>query len=152
MPLPPKPDEADGEEVDVEGLAYHDGYLWLVGSHSLKRKKPKTGQSVGKAFKQLAKVSSDGNRYLLARIPLVVEEGVPVLQACAEADGQPLVAAQLRGDTKGNDLMQALHDDPHLGAFLAIPGKDNGFDIEGLAVVVSGYSWGCVGRYCVAGR
>jgi hypothetical protein len=27
-----------------------------------------------------------------------------------------------------------LHDDEHLAPFLAIPGKDNGFDIEGLAV------------------
>src|SRR5262245_25368866 len=26
------------EEADVEGLDYRDGYLWLVGSHSLKRK------------------------------------------------------------------------------------------------------------------
>ena len=25
----------------MEGLVYADGYLWLVGSHSLKRKKPK---------------------------------------------------------------------------------------------------------------
>ncbi len=25
-------------------------------------------------------------------------------------------------------------DDPHFGPYMAIPGKDNGFDIEGLAV------------------
>ena len=33
--------------------------------------------------------------------------------------------------------MEALAEDPHLGAFIkaAIPGKDNGFDIEGIAVV-----------------
>ena len=36
--------------------------------------------------------------------------------------------------TKGNDLTEALRGDEHLGSFLAIPGKDNGFDIEGLAV------------------
>ncbi|MEO1070504.1 MAG: DUF3616 domain-containing protein, partial [Cyanobacteria bacterium J06638_6] len=26
-------------EVDIEGLDYNDGYLWVVGSHSLKRNK-----------------------------------------------------------------------------------------------------------------
>lgn len=29
------------EEIDIEGLAYTDYYLWFVGSHSYKRKKPK---------------------------------------------------------------------------------------------------------------
>jgi hypothetical protein len=29
------------KEIDVEGLAYADDYLWVVGSHSTKRKKPK---------------------------------------------------------------------------------------------------------------
>jgi hypothetical protein len=47
---------------------------------------------------------------------------------------QKRFAAQLRGNAKGNDLTAALIDDPHLGMFLTIPGKDNGFDIEGLAV------------------
>jgi hypothetical protein len=31
-------------------------------------------------------------------------------------------------------LTDLLADDPHLAPFMAIPGKDNGFDIEGLAV------------------
>ena len=43
-------------------------------------------------------------------------------------------AAQLRGSDQGNDLTKALAHDEHLRSFLAIPGKDNGFDIEGLAV------------------
>jgi hypothetical protein len=114
-------------EIDVEGLDYHDGYLWLVGSHSLKRKQPPQGESVDKAIRKLAKLERDANRYLLARIPVAVEEGIATLQA---------PAAQLPIHHKtGNPLLAALHDDPHLGDFLAIPGKDNGFDIEGLAVV-----------------
>ncbi|MDH4083539.1 MAG: DUF3616 domain-containing protein [Nitrospira sp.] len=43
--------------------------------------------------------------------------------------------ARLRGDDRGDDLTKALRRDEHLGSFLTIPGKDNGFDIEGLAVV-----------------
>ena len=35
---------------------------------------------------------------------------------------------------KTNLLTRALPHDPHFGPYMAIPGKDNGFDIEGLAV------------------
>lgn len=30
----------EDQEIDIEGLAYTDYYLWFVGSHSYKRKKP----------------------------------------------------------------------------------------------------------------
>jgi len=40
----------------------------------------------------------------------------------------------LDGDATGNELTRALSQDEHLQPFLEIPGKDNGFDIEGLAV------------------
>jgi len=45
----------------------------------------------------------------------------------------------LDGDSQGNLLTRALSDDPHVGRFApggdaGIPSKDNGLDIEGLAV------------------
>lgn len=122
-------------EVDVEGLAYVEGYLWLVGSHSLIRSKPELGDGDKKARQQLQQVSRTGNRYLLARIPVKEANGTPTLAKKATWDGKKLAAAQLRGDDHGNDLTEALRHDEHLGPFLGIPGKDNGFDIEGLAVV-----------------
>jgi len=134
LPIPPAPDELEGKEVDMEGLAYQDGYLWLMGSHSLTRSKPKPGDSAKKGFKQLGKINSDGNRYLLARIPLVEMDGAYTLQTRVERHGKTLTAAQLRGDVQGDDLTTALKDDKHLQAFLNIPSKDNGLDIEGLAV------------------
>jgi len=136
LELPVKPrDPADLEEADVEGLVYEDGYLWLVGSHSLKRKKPKLKDGAKKAQEQLARVSRDGNRYLLARIPVVERDGTYTLAKVDTQNGKKRTAAQLRGNDQGNDLTKALRGDEHLGSFLAIPGKDNGFDIEGLAVV-----------------
>lgn len=144
LPVPPASDPKDLEEADLEGLAYEDGYLWLVGSHSLKRKKPKAGDDPEKARKRLAKVEGDGNRYLLARIPIEESGGTYVLAKETYIKGEKRIAAQLHGDEKGNELMEALRKDEHLGPFLAIshedkfpaiPGKDNGFDIEGLAVV-----------------
>ncbi|SFB28607.1 DUF3616 domain-containing protein [Azotobacter beijerinckii] len=135
LPVPPPDDPADLEEADVEGLACAGGYLWLVGSHSLKRKNPKLKDGPYKARKQLATVGRDGNRYLLARIPILESEGTCTLAKQSAQDGKKLFAACLRGDDKGNELTEALQKDEHLEPFLAIPGKDNGFDIEGLAVV-----------------
>jgi len=134
LPVAPPNDPADLEEVDVEGLDYENGYLWLVGSHSLKRKKPTLKDGTKEAQKQLAKVSTDGNRYLLARIPVVEGDGTYTLTKEVMQKEKKHTAAQLRGNAQGNDLTEALKGDKHLGSFLAIPGKDNGFDIEGLAV------------------
>ena len=38
-PLLKLPDGTEGE-IDIEGLDVDGGYLWLIGSHSLKRKSP----------------------------------------------------------------------------------------------------------------
>ncbi|MDZ3991912.1 hypothetical protein PspTeo4_13208 [Pseudomonas sp. Teo4] len=106
----------------------------MVGSHSRKRKNPKLKDGQGKARKQLAKVSRDGNRYLLARIPMGDDKGCS-LEKTVNRNGKMLHAARLQGNELGDELTEALRNDKHLGPFLAIPGKDNGFDIEGLAVV-----------------
>ena len=120
-------------EIDIEGLAYADGYLWLVGSHSLKRKKPKSDRDVDSNQNRLATIVREGNRYLVARIPVTKKKGVYALTKNCKHRGESLSAASLHGNEHGNELTEALKNDPHLAAFLNIPGKDNGFDIEGLA-------------------
>ncbi len=136
LPIPPSAEAEVGgkiEEADIEGLAYGDGYLWLVGSHSLKRRNPDPTDSIEKNRRRLATVRRDGNRFLLARIPLT--EPPCSLERMIARDGRSRTAARLHGDARGNMLTAALATDAHLGPFLAIPGKDNGLDIEGLAVV-----------------
>jgi hypothetical protein len=135
LPVPPPSDPQKIVEADMEGLDYSDGYLWLVGSHSLKREKAEAKESVEENFKHLAKVSSDGNRFLLARIPVVAEKGTYTLTKEIEQHGRKRTAAQLQGDEKSSTLIQALAQDKHLQPFLSIPSKDNGFDIEGLVAV-----------------
>ena len=121
------------DEADLEGLAVVDGWLWLVGSHGLKRKNTKPDRSHADNAKRLAKVTLDGNRRLLACVPIEPDaDGRPVPVALA-ADGRR--ARRLRGDSMNNPLVRLLSGDPHFGPFMAIPGKDNGFDIEGLAVM-----------------
>jgi hypothetical protein len=125
------PGEA-GDEADLEGMAAADGYLWVVGSHGLKRKNVKDGRDAATNAKRLAKVTLDANRLLIARLPIEhAADGEPCLVREAK-DGRR--ALRLKGDAKSNLLTRALADDPHFGPYMAIPGKDNGFDIEGLAV------------------
>ncbi len=143
--LPALDQENADQEIDLEGIAYEDNYLWLVGSHSIKRKNVKiedTG-TIEKKIAKLAKTESVGNRYILARVPLIhnPQTGAPELvpQAVDPEDAsQMLTAAQLAGDSNGNELTEAIKNEPldksHFAKFMSIPGKDNGFDIEGLAV------------------
>ncbi len=123
------PDGA-GEEVDIEGMTVDDEYLWITGSHSRVRKKPKDKHSDEKAFARLTRVEFRPNRYFVGRVPLAGEDGLPAL---ARRHGHRS-AARLRMDETGNILSHALRDDEHIGRFLEIPAKENGFEVEGLAV------------------
>jgi hypothetical protein len=109
-----------------------NGWLWIVGSHSVKRKNPKAADDAEAVARKLANTSRDGNRHLLARIPI---------------DGRELRrthgarrAASISTDPESSALLEAIErgrdgdGDPHLASFVPVPGKDNGFDIEGLAV------------------
>ena len=125
------PGAAD-DEADLEGMAVADGFLWVVGSHGLKRKNAKPDRDHADNAKRLAKVTLDGNRRLLACLPIEKDaRGEPCLVRKAK-DGRQ--ALRLKGDAEQNLLTQALAKDPHFGPYMAIPGKDNGFDVEGLAV------------------
>jgi hypothetical protein len=126
------PGEA-GDEVDAEGLAVVDGVLWVVGSHSAKRKRVKEGTAPGDVGARLARVSSEKSRRVLARVPL--RDDLTPARRGEEVEGRG-VAARLPAGSRG--LMGALADDVHLGPFLGIPGKDNGFDVEGIAVLDDG--------------
>jgi Protein of unknown function (DUF3616) len=63
--------DEDKGEVDIEGLDYADGYLWIIGSHSSKRKKVEIeSDKFTVSKKELKKIQREENRYLLARIPI----------------------------------------------------------------------------------
>ncbi|WP_052423549.1 DUF3616 domain-containing protein [Nonomuraea candida] len=112
------------DEADIEGLAHADGHLWLAGSHSLKRRKVKS-KDPEKAADRLATVLREENRFILARLPLDPATGTP-------RPGSIMSGAQ--------SLTARLKHDRHLAPFLALPGKDNGFDVEGIAVT-AGRVW-----------
>jgi hypothetical protein len=116
-----------GDETDIEALAIHGDDLWIVGSHSVNRAKL-DGGSATEHVALLTRLQPVGNRYLLARVPLSALRDEP---RATRADRPP---ARLRGNAKGNDLTRVLRKDPHLGPYMGLPDKENGFDVEGLAV------------------
>ena len=131
----------DDAEVDIEGMAHERNYLWVVGSHSLSRRKADASSKHSKKqIRALAEVRTGGNRYLLARIPLMADSGGvshQLFKTCPDPDDptRTLSAAQLMGGDRGNLLTDALQDDENLAPFLGVPGKKNGFNIEGVGVV-----------------
>lgn len=117
-----------GDEIDIEGLEVADGWLWVLGSHALKRRG--AGEAGGaEALARMAEIRSDGNRQFLGRLPLAdMGDGPePVAQDGARRQAHVKFARTAR-------LKHWLEGDAHLGPFLGIPAKENGLDIEGIAV------------------
>jgi len=116
------------DEADLEGMAVADGYLWVVGSHGLKRKNAKPDRGHAENAKRLAKLTLDGNRLLLARLPIELDaQGEPCVVRRAQ-DGRK--ALRLKGDAQSNLLTRALADDPHFGPYMAIPGEAGGEHLQ----------------------
>lgn len=127
--------DGSGDEADVEDLDVAGGYLWMVGSHAAEREMPDAKASPRKVARTLAKVARQRNRCLLARIPIVPAGASWTLARRTGRGADKRRAARLEGNAKGNALTRALGRDEHFRHTLAPPGKENGFDIEGLAVV-----------------
>lgn len=123
LTLPGGPDD----EVDVEGLARHGPYLWAVGSHSCRRRQIKAKHDGDKAVRRLAEVIDDPSRRLVARLAIAADQdGLP---AIVRTTPEGHTSALLPGGITG-----LLAFDQHLAPYLTIPGKDNGLDVEGVAV------------------
>lgn len=122
------------DEIDIEGMDYSEPYLWIIGSHSTKRGKPK-GKGVEKDIKALSKIKTDTNRFMLIRLPFVDGKLYKAHDRPTSEHGA-IAAGILKLSDRGNVLMDALSEDAHLGPFVTsqLPSKDNGLDIEGLAV------------------
>lgn len=128
------PDGPDGE-MDIEGLAVDDGWLYVCGSHSLKRDRPDADDDHDTALEELTEIDVGPNRWFLGRLPLQdTSDGRLLPVAEAEVGGETRHAACVKIKDDGRStLTKAMDDDPHLAPFLDVPGKDNGFDVEGVA-------------------
>ncbi len=129
VPLPGGTGDGVEEEADIEGIARTGDALWAVGSHSLRRRKIRDGDDGDKALRRLATVTGQPRRQVLVRIPVADVDGLPTPVADDGAGNRAAVFG-----TRGKDLRDLLADDEHLAPFLPVPGKDNGLDVEGIAV------------------
>lgn len=129
IPLATLLDLADPEaEADIEGLAVEDGWLWVVGSHARTRPKPKKDKRFD--LTELCNLKDTRARCLLARIPLVENEGVcsPV-KVCGDRH-----AGLVPQNKHGSALAKLIAKDPLLEPFTHVPAKEGGLDVEGVAV------------------
>ena len=126
----------DDTEMDIEGLDVAGGFLWVSGSMSTKRDRPDPDDAPDEQLDALAAVARDANRYVLARLPLAEgHDGHPEPRDVALHGGKTVYAGMMATDGETNALLEALRADEHLGPYMALPSKDNGFDVEGLTVV-----------------
>ncbi|HEV7263553.1 MAG TPA: DUF3616 domain-containing protein [Falsiroseomonas sp.] len=120
------------EEMDIEGLAAAGGYLWIIGSHALKRKKPDEDDHNGaEALAHMREIERESNRFFLGRLPL--EEGSSGIFTPKAKVGDRRAACLSMGGAK-EGLTRWFRKDPHIAPFLKVPCKENGLDIEGIAV------------------
>jgi len=109
--------DAEKQEMDIEGLATVDDVVYILGSHSRKRRKVKKNDKYKKNRKKFhgGKIKEEASRGQLYRLKVT-------------PDGR------LRPDSKIQQrLREVIEQDPVLGLFARIPSKENGVDIEGLA-------------------
>lgn len=110
-------DKENGRELDIEGIAVEGDYIYVVGSHSSKRKIVESDKSHKKNRKTFhhKKIDDETNRDWLYRIK---------------------VDAQMQLTEKREiTLRNILKKHKVLKTFSQIPSKENGIDIEGIAVV-----------------
>ncbi len=120
-------------EVDIEGLAEADGWLWVLGSHARTRPKPTRYEDDCIDLDEIASLKNTRARCLIARLPLAVDPQVAGGLLPVARDGERR-AGLVRQDKHGNALAEAMADDPLIGPFTRIPAKEGGIDMEGIAI------------------
>lgn len=104
----------DGLELDLEGLAWQAPYLYALGSHSKKRKKIKDDKSDKKNLKRLSPIIEETSRNQLFQVELSPAGKVV--------------------NIRSQSLMSFVLDNEILRPFATLPSKENGIDMEGIAV------------------
>lgn len=102
----------DGE-VDIEAMTTGPNSLYVLGSHSYKRKTVKADKKHSKNRKRLTEVKAEPSRDAVFKLTIGEKGAAKVVKKVS-----------LRG---------LLNNDKYLRLFSSIPSKENGIDIEGLA-------------------
>lgn len=111
-------DKNEGQEIDIEGMSIsNDHTLFVIGSHSLKRSKVKADKTYQENLDRIAKVVSEERKNKIFKLTL-----------------DPQTGQEREMETRQTiNLKKIIKNDRILGRFTAIPSKENGIDIEGIA-------------------
>jgi hypothetical protein len=102
------------QETDIEAITFGDDCLYIVGSHSYRRRRMRPELSARRNRERLQEIDSDPSRNCLYRLPFDPKSGK-------------------LGKVNRIDLSKRLSRDPLLKRFFGLPSKENGIDIEGMA-------------------
>lgn len=107
----------DEEELDIEGLEItSEGMLYIVGSHSLKRKKVKANKTQAENRQRILEIENETKRFLLFRLKIDTQSG------------------EVMDKIETISLKHLLKKDPLLAPFTKIPSKENGVDVEAITL------------------
>ena len=102
---------SNDKEIDIEGIACEGSIVYVIGSHSAKREQIELDRTYEQNLRAIETVSTESQRDRLFRLHL-------------NADAE-IEQASLRTIIDHHNLLQL---------FSKIPSKENGIDIEGIAV------------------
>lgn len=102
---------SNDKEIDIEGISYEDGIVYVVGSHSFKRKEIQADRMYAQNRIAIGDLSSELQRDQLFRLNLNPD---PTIERTS--------------------LRSIIESDKILQLFSKTPSKENGIDIEGIAV------------------
>lgn len=104
-------------EADFEAMATYGDHLYILGSHSLKRKKVKPTNKRSKNLQRLQEIKRDDYRFHIVRLNL------------NDLDPTQKEVATLENILNSNQV---------LAPFMQIPSKENGVDLEGMTIDKNG--------------
>lgn len=104
----------DAKEIDLEGVCSDGEYVYMIGSHSLARKKLHPNDTYETNRQRLTQVKDEDSRKHLWRLEL-------------DESGKIREQQEIK-------IRSLLKHDEILGSFVDIPSKENGIDIEGVAI------------------
>jgi hypothetical protein len=111
-----KGDKDSGKEMDIEGIAVENSQIFVIGSHSRKRKRQKKEASYKK---NRSAFTGKGNKHEVSRERLYRLD----------------VDSSMKVRKKDSiSLGELIRQHEVLAAFAKIPSKENGIDIEGIAI------------------
>jgi hypothetical protein len=116
-------------ELDIEGIARNKDFTWVIGSHSMSRKSMLNPERLKQKQGSGDKLNENYNHERIATV--AVEPTREWLYRLEITDS----GSVRQGSIRRGSLRDIFANHPVLGRFQNIPAKENGIDIEGLAVI-----------------